>query len=802
VSIDPIEAGLAASETFLSQVDQLIKSQILASWPDKVPGLDSIARTLDGLIAKAETALQNAEKAIKTQIDPLIRNAIPNALDFLGSITQSLDTHLGQLIGNIATTEDVLGSAISVLKGQAPELARWLYDNVTGGFGNIALGVLRTIETENPEAIDPLLDELLKIPNLPPFIRTAAESARSRTAPFFAFILPALLLAALLPALGALTEPSTLAVRQGAFDLLPTREADTGVLTDSVIRGLITEERFRHGMRQNGLNDDVSLLYLRTRQQILEPDVATRAYIRGDLDRAQWEGMLGAKGVDPEKARTFWQASLTLLNETDARESFLRGLKSEEEHDAILNRLGYTADSAKLRRSLYFYIPPAQDLIHMAIRNVFNPEIVERFQLFGDFPPPFEEAARMQGISRTWAERYWGAHWIVPGNEEAFAMFQRTLDEPLDENADEIRLSDGSTVHNIIGGSTLRLLLREKDIAPFYRDKLTQLAYHPLTRIDIRRLAALGLLDHAGVERGYLDLGYSQKNALRLADFTDALTKRQRKDEAAQLVDGLRRQALRLYVQGKLEDAEIDSTLSDLQFTGAEIEVFKAEALLVARAERITRIETRIGKLYIAGLIDAAEAEKRLEDHGIPVSARTQLFAEWDLDIEYRGGSEHIHKHRELTKSEILEALIDGMVDVPTATSMIQAIGYDENGATAEVSLALFKAAKATKRTQIDAIKAAYVNGVIELLEASNRLDALHVQGDQRDAYLAEWTLSRETRTERIPIATLRDMVKGDYLTEDEAFPHLKRHRFTDDDANLLLKFWKNQQAPKRLVHA
>src|SRR6267143_98587 len=357
----------------------------------------------------------------------------------------------------------------------------------------------------------------------------------------------------------------------------------------------------------------------------------------------------------------------------------------------------------------------------------------------------------MQGISRTWAERYWGAHWIVPGNEEAFAMFQRTLDEPLDENADEIRLSDGSTVHNIIGGSTLRLLLREKDIAPFYRDKLTQLAYHPLTRIDIRRLAALGLLDHAGVERGYLDLGYSQKNALRLADFTDALTKRQRKDEAAQLVDGLRRQALRLYVQGK---------------------------------------------------IDAAEAEKRLEDHGIPVSARTQLFAEWDLDIEYRGGSEHIHKHRELTKSEILEALIDGMVDVPTATSMIQAIGYDENGATAEVSLALFKAAKATKRTQIDAIKAAYVNGVIELLEASNRLDALHVQGDQRDAYLAEWTLSRETRKERIPIATLRDMVKGDYLTEDEAFPHLKRHRFTDDDANLLLKFWKNQQAPKRLVHA
>lgn len=797
-----IEAELEASGRLIESIKAFIQAQILGSWPDRIPGVDAIVRNLEHMIEAMETVMFNAYTAIKTQIDPLLKNAIPSAFDFLASVTSSLDSHLTQLLGNIATTEDVLGAAVNELRKYSPALAGWVMDHVAGSFGAVALGVLKQIETEAPEAIDPILDELLRLPNLPPWLAAPIHSARKRNAPFFAFLLPAIILASLLPVLGALGDPIVTAARQMSFDLERTKVAPPNVLVQAQLRDLIVPKRFYDEMGQSGFAGDVADLHLNTARELLAPEVLTKAYIRGNITEAVWAEGLKQRGITADRARIYWDQSRSLPSENDAREAFLRGIITADQHDAMLSQLGFKDTVWALRRQLYFYIPPAQDLIHMAIRNVFNDEIVTRFQLFGDFPPPFERAAAQQGISREWALRYWGAHWIVPGNEEAFAMFQRTTDTPLDDNADPITLSDGTIVHNIIGGSTLKLLLREKDIAPFYRDKLTQLAYHPLTRIDVRRLAAIGLLSHAEVERAYLDLGYSQKNAKRLADFVDALNKRTRKDEAAHLVDNLRKETLRLYVQGKLSEAEADQTLTDLNFTPAEVAVYKAEALLVARAERLTRIETRIGRLYVAGVIDAAEAEKRLVDHDVPVAARTQLFGEWNLDIEYRGGTEHIHKHRELTKAEIVQALIDGIVDEPTAIQLITDSGYDDLGARAEVSLALFKRDTATRKAQLEAIKGSFVNGVIDLLDASNRLDRLRIPGEQRDALLFDWTLQRETRTERIPIATLRDMVKGEYLTESDAFAHLKRHRFTDEDANLLLKFWANQPPPKRLQHA
>jgi hypothetical protein len=61
----------------------------------------------------------------------------------------------------------------------------------------------------------------------------------------------------------------------------------------------------------------------------------------------------------------------------------------------------------------------------------------------------------------------------------------------------------------------------------------------------------------------------------------------------------------------------------------------------------------------------------------------------------------------------------------------------------------------------------------------------------QLNVYISEWSLARETRTERISIATLRDMVrKSGFMDDTTALAHLKRHRFTDGDATLLLQFW------------
>lgn len=800
MSIDPITAQLDASRQFLDAVASLVRTQIIDSFPDVIPGVDLIAREIEDQLTKSRDALALAETAIKTQIEPALKNAVPNAINTLVGVAEAFQGDIEELVSNVATTGDVTSAIIATLRAHAPMLATWLADNVTAEFGSVALGVLKVIENENPEAINPVLDELIKMKGLPPWVENAVKHARERNAPFWAFLLPAILLAAILPALGAMTEPSTTAVRQDSFSLFPTREAEPSAVLTAFLRGGIHDDEFYRRMKNNGFNDDVSRLMLTAGRELIDPETLTRAYVRGEVSKEYWEQSLLARGLSTENAREIWVSSLPLLSEEAIRQSFLRGIIDEKRHDAALAKYGYTEEQAARLRQLYFYIPPVADLIHMGIRNVFTPEIVKRFNLDGDFPPAFEHAARQQGISDDWAHKYWQAHWIMPGREAFFEMFQRTVDEKLDPNADSIELSDGTIVHNIMGRETLNLALRDVDTPPFYRDKLTQIAYHPLTRIDIRRMASVGQLTHAEVERAYLDLGYNQKNARRLADFTAALAKSARKSEASQLIDGLRRQIIRLYTVEKLSADDASRQLEEIGFSKEEIAVWLAEADIVQQSEFAAAVESGIGKLYVAAQIDATEAAKRLTEAGVPDTAQVRLFARWNLEIEYRGGSAHIHAHKELTKGEVLAAMVDGLIDEKTAETMLVNLGYEQVGADAEIGLALYKSARAVKQAQIEAIKSSFVNGTIEALDASNRLDQLYVPTEQRDAYLDTWTLQRETRTERIPLATLRDMAKGGYIDGEELLAHLKRHRFTDADASLIIRFWTAQPPPRRLV--
>jgi hypothetical protein len=122
-------------------------------------------------------------------------------------------------------------------------------------------------------------------------------------------------------------------------------------------------------------------------------------------------------------------------------------------------------------------------------------------QLFGqmeDLPQIFLQEAAKVGLSPEQATNYWAAHWQLPSTMQGFEMLHR----------------------RIIDEETLRVLLRALDVMPYWRDKLIQLSYNPLTRVDVRRMYGLGVLDKDGVYNSYLDGGYSPENAKLMTDFT------------------------------------------------------------------------------------------------------------------------------------------------------------------------------------------------------------------------------------------------------------------------------------------
>ena len=202
--------------------------------------------------------------------------------------------------------------------------------------------------------------------------------------------------------------------------------------------------------------------------------------------------------IHPDYAQTYLDAVLTKPASQDIVAYELRQDPSLTNLPARLRKIGIHPNYHPLYKELAYQIPPVADIITMAVREAFTPEIAARFGQYEDFPEPFAEWAAKKGLSKEWSERYWAAHWNLPSPLQGFEMLHR----------------------GVIGEGELNMLLRALDVMPFWRDKLTQIAYRRLTRVDIRRMYRVGVLDEKGVYDAYLKHGYNPENAERMSEFT------------------------------------------------------------------------------------------------------------------------------------------------------------------------------------------------------------------------------------------------------------------------------------------
>lgn len=153
-------------------------------------------------------------------------------------------------------------------------------------------------------------------------------------------------------------------------------------------------------------------------------------------------------------------------------------------------------------------MPNAQDLVRFQLREVFDPLL--RQELLTPYPAlDFVNHMQYLGFNRYWAESYWAAHWQLPAVGQAFEMFQRLRPE---KNLDRAFNRDD-----------LKRLLTRLDILPAYHEQLIDIAYQPITRIDVRRMYKLGFFKTVeDLSAAYQDIGYSPDDSFKLAEFTKA----------------------------------------------------------------------------------------------------------------------------------------------------------------------------------------------------------------------------------------------------------------------------------------
>lgn len=165
-----------------------------------------------------------------------------------------------------------------------------------------------------------------------------------------------------------------------------------------------------------------------------------------------------------------------------------------------LRELGWNEVDAILQGYLNEIKPGINDLIQFAVKEVYSPETYTLFGQYQEFPEEFSSRAKLLGMSEEHARQYWAAHWQLPSAGMGYDMFHR----------------------RIINQEQLKALLKALDVMPFWRDKLVQLSYNVVARVDTRRLYAYGIWDKNKVYQNYLDEGYSPQDAQALTQFTIA----------------------------------------------------------------------------------------------------------------------------------------------------------------------------------------------------------------------------------------------------------------------------------------
>jgi hypothetical protein len=345
--------------------------------------------------------------------------------------------------------------------------------------------------------------------------------------------------------------------------------------------------------------------------------------------------------IHPEYSLRYLDAVLTKPATDDVINYQLRQDPTLSGLDGELRKIGIHPNYTTLYKELAYMIPPIGDIITMAVREAFTPDIAAKFGQYEDFPEPFTEWAAKKGLSKEWAERYWAAHWTLPSPTQGFEMFHR----------------------KVINRDELNMLLRALDIMPFWRDKLTQIAYLPLNRVDIRRMYTIGVLNEGAVEKAYGDIGYDETNARLLKEFTIKQTLQTQSKFGSTNV-------IAAYVDRKITGAEASSILSDLGIRSNDISVILRNADYKKQWDFVDIQIRAVRNLYKKKIIKENAARADLSAIPIPSEQVDQLIKQWYYETKEE-------EPKLWTTAQTITFLKKGLISQDRARQELETLGYD-----------------------------------------------------------------------------------------------------------------------------
>jgi hypothetical protein len=147
---------------------------------------------------------------------------------------------------------------------------------------------------------------------------------------------------------------------------------------------------------------------------------------------------------------------------------------------------------------------------------------------------------------------------------------------------------------------------------------------------------------------------------------------------------------------------------------------------------------------------------------------------------------------KNLALSDVLTLYTDRAIDAPTATAMLQSLGYEPSECVYLLQIQDLHLAVTNISAAITRIKAEYIVGKLDTTTVTNALNALSVPGAQQQQLLAIWAIEVATNVKTLTPAQVVDAWNYKILTDAQALTELRGLGYSEQDAYVLLSI-KNQ---------
>lgn len=354
------------------------------------------------------------------------------------------------------------------------------------------------------------------------------------------------------------------------------------------------------------------------------------------------------QGWSDDRINAVLSSSLNWLQYGQIEDLLYRGIIDRGQAAELLRGYGLADDQADWLLASFERIPAATDLVRFVVREVYDPALRAQ-QLEGiDQFPQFREQMAKQGFNPFDTDSFWAAHWDLPSTGQGYEMFHRLRPGV---SANPFTIDD------------LRALLRRNDVLPQFIEQLIEVAYNPITRIDLRRLYNADVIDRDRVYQGYLDLGYNPANAEALTAF---VTRQARSADR----DLTKSEVLNAYKRRLLSQDEANTSLQDLGYAPDLAELLLAGADYDVLQQRAGRRTTVIRSRFLAGLISSANAVTALSDLGKPPEEVEELLTLWQEQL-----ADRVERP---TPSQVIGFYRDRVISGPDLAAELRLAGYDD----------------------------------------------------------------------------------------------------------------------------